>query len=174
MNEITKKNEEKELKISNKHFEILLKICLIIGIIVVSGFIIYYVLTPEPGSVNFGILNEDQEAGPYPTEASVNETIFFYVTVENYLNRDFTFRVEILKGDNNTIVTSSGSFNATSYFNTTKTTILHNQFWMSEMLNVSFSQPGAKQRIIIEFWEITSSGIEKYWDMVYLILTILP
>lgn len=173
MNEITKKNEKKELKISNKHFEILLKICLIIGIIIVSGFIIYYVFTPESGYVTFGILDENQETD-YPTEASINETIFFYVTVENYLNRDFTFRVEILKGDNNTIVTSSGSFNATSYFNTTKTTILHNQFWMSEMLNVSFSQPGADQRIIIEFWEIPSSGIEKYWEDLHLWLTILP
>ncbi len=171
MSENTKKNEKRDLKNSNKHFEKLLKICLIIGIIVVSGFIIYYILTPEPGYATFGILNENQEAGNYPTEASVNETISFYVTVENQLNREFSFRIEVLKGDNETVVTSSGSINATSYFNTTKTILLNKQFWMSEMLNISFSQPGANQTIIVELWEIKSE-IEEFYFILYLWLNI--
>ena len=80
-----------KLKMNNKYFEKLLKICLIFGILVISGFIIYVILTPEPGYVTFGILNENQEAGEYPTEASVNETISFYLTVENNLDRKFSF-----------------------------------------------------------------------------------
>ena len=167
--------ERNNLKKSYKQFGILLKISLIIGIIIVSGFIIYYILTPEPGYVTLGILNEYKKAENYPTEASVNETIFFYVTVGNYLNRDYSFRVEILKGDDNkTVVLPSGSINATSYFNTSKITLLHNQIWMSEMLNISFSQPGANQRIIVEIWEIENSGIEKHFDNLYLWLNILP
>ncbi|MCK4779609.1 MAG: DUF1616 domain-containing protein [Candidatus Lokiarchaeota archaeon] len=171
MNEINKKNEKKDLTTSNKHFENLLKICLIIGIVIVSGFIIYYILTPEPGYATLGILNEEQKAENYPTEAMVNETISFYVTVENKMEREFSFRIEILKGDNETIVNSSGSINALSYFNTTKTTLCYNQFWMSDMLNISFSQPGAKQRVIVELWEIKGE-IEVFYNNVYLWLNI--
>jgi uncharacterized membrane protein len=72
------------LKVSNNHFEKLLKISLILGIIVVSGFIIYFILTPEPGFITFGILNENQEAGNYQTEAAANETVSFFLTVGNF------------------------------------------------------------------------------------------
>lgn len=171
MKEINKKNEKENLKISNKIFENLLKICLIIGILVVSGFIIYYILTPEPGYVTFGILTKNLEAENYPTEATVNETISFYVTVDNKMERDFSFRIEVLKGDNETIVTSTGSINAISYYNTTKTTLMNNQFWMSEMLNISFSQPGANQRIIVELWEVQNE-VEKFYNNLYLWLNI--
>ncbi len=40
-------NEKNNLKKSYKQFGILLKISLIIGIVIISGFIIYYILTPE-------------------------------------------------------------------------------------------------------------------------------
>ncbi len=171
MNEKSK-NNEKDPNISNKHFEILLKVCLVIGIIIISGFIIYYIFTPEPGYVTVGILNEEQKAENYPTEELVNETISFYVTVENQMEREFSFRIEILKGGNETIVNSSGSFNALSYFNTTKTTLLHNQFWMSDRLNISFSQPGANQRIIVELWEIKNES-EIFYNNLYLWLNII-
>jgi uncharacterized membrane protein len=157
---------------SKKQFDILLKVCLIIGIIVVSGFIIFYVLTPEPGYITFGILNENQEAENYPTNATVGQNISFYVTIDNQMKREFSFRAEVLKGDNYTILTSSGSINATSYFNTTKITLLQNQFWISEMLNISFSQPGADQRIIVEIWEIPSFGTKKFFDILWLGLNI--
>ncbi|HEA71158.1 hypothetical protein LCGC14_1353530 [marine sediment metagenome] len=172
-NPAIKVDKDKNLT-SWKHFEALLKISLIIGIIIISGFIIYYVLTPEPGYITFGILNENQEAENYPTNATVGQNISFYITVENQMNREFSFRVEILKGDNKTVVSSSGSINATSYFNTTKISLLHNQFWMSEMLNISFSQPGDIQRIIVELWEIKNSGTEIFFNNLFIWLNILP
>jgi len=165
-------DEMRKNRQSKKQFDFLLKICLIIGIIVVSGFIIFYIIKPEPGYVHLGILNSEKKAENYPTNASVGQNISFYITVENQMKREFSFRAEILKGDNNTILTSSGSINATSYFNTTKITLSHNQFWISEILNVSFSQPGADQTIIVEIWEIPSSGMEKYFDMLWLRLNI--
>ena len=58
--------EEKERdKTSKKQFDLIVKICLVSGIIIISGFIIYYALTPEPGYITFGILNEDREAENY-------------------------------------------------------------------------------------------------------------
>ena len=172
MIERTKVDEKENNRQSKKQFEKLLKICLIIGIIVISGFIIYYIVTPEPGFVTLGILNSEKKAENYPTNATVGQNISFYVTVENQMNREFSFRVETLKGDNSTIVTSSGSINAKSYFNTTKITLLHNQFWISEVLNVSFSQSGAGRRIIVELWEMKGSGIEKYFTNLFFWLNI--
>jgi len=174
MNETTIKREKDNLRTSNEHFDKLLKICLILGIIIISGFIIYYVLTPEPGFVSLGILNSEKEAEDYPNNATVEQNISFYVTVENHMNRKFSFRIEILTGNKNTLVGSSCSINATSYYNTTKITLLDKEFWISNMLNVSFSLPGEDKRIFIELWQISSSGIEKCFSLVFLWLNILP
>lgn len=167
------KRQEKFENIRNrKQLGTIVKISIIIGILVVSGFIIYYILTPEPGFVIFGLLNKEKKAENYPTHAKVNETVSFYVYVENHFNRDFNFKVEILRGDNETILTSTGSIGAESYYNTSKVTLSNNQFWMSEMLNVSFSQPGANQSIIAELWEILSSGVDRFYNILYLWLNI--
>jgi uncharacterized membrane protein len=158
---------------NEKQFEKLVKISIIIGILVVTGFIIYYLLTPEPGFVVLGLLNEEKKAENYPTEVKVGENVSFYVSVENYMNRDFEFRVEILLGDNDTILSSTEpAKNASSYYNTTQVTLKHNEKWISEMLNVSFSQPGADQRIIIELWEIVNSITEKFYNNLWLWLNV--
>jgi len=149
-------------------FDKLVKISLIIGIIVISGFIIYYLLTPEPGYVTFGILNSDKKAEDYPTNATVGENISFYISVGNYLKRDFKFQVEILKGDNNTLLTSTGSVNATSYFNTSITSLNHKMHWTSEILNISFSQPGTNQILIAELKEIEIALKETFIEIIWL------
>ena len=161
-------------KINNNQFQKLVTIVLIIGIITASGFIIYYLLKPEPGFVVFGILNSEKKAENYPTSAKVGENISFYVTVNNQMNRDFSFRVKILKGNNKTELSSKGSFNATSFLNLTQVTLNHDQFWMSPKLNISFSIPGANQSIITELWEIPSPSVEKYFNILYLKLVIFP
>lgn len=171
MNEILKKNGEKDLKISNKHFEKLLKICLIIGILVVSGFIVFFILTPEPGFVRFGILNENQEAQSFPTEATVNETISFYLTVDNFLNRDFKFQIKIKKGNSYTIKSLTAPSNGTLDFSLGNFTLSHNGNWISEKLNVSFSEVGESQIIIAELWQIINE-IEEYNNVLWLQLNI--
>ncbi|MGB5911164.1 MAG: DUF1616 domain-containing protein [Promethearchaeia archaeon] len=169
------KNHEKSDVLANRRqFEKIVITSIIIGIIIVTGFIIYYLLTPEPGFVVFGLLNSERKAENYPTEASVGENISFYVSVENYLNMDFTFKVEILKGDNNTILSSTGYENATSYHNTTQTTKKHSEVWISEMLNVTFMDSGSNQIIIIVLWEIINSFNEKFYNILWLRLNIIP
>ena len=166
------KNHEHILS-NRKQFEKIVITSLIIGIIIVTGFIIYYLLTPEPGFVVFGLLNNQKKAENYPTEAKVGDNISFYVSVENYLNKDFTFRVEILKGDNNTILSSTEpAKNATSYYNTTQITLKHSETWISEMLNVTFYQTGINQPIIAELWELTDSYEERFYNNLWLRLNI--
>ena len=165
---IEKSNNSNKTNNEKNQFDKIVKISLIIGIVVISGFIIYYLLTPEPGYVTFGVLNSDKKAENYPTNATVGENISFYISVGNYLRRDFNFRIEILKGDNNTILTPSGSINASSYFNTSITSLSHKMQWMSEMLNISYSQPGYNQIMIAELKEIDTSLEETFIDILWL------
>ncbi len=170
MNEINTKDHLKDSKMSNKQFEIILKVCLIIGIIIVSGFIIYYIFTPEPGYVTFGILNENQEAENYPTKASVNETISFYLTVGNYLDRKFSFRFKIMKGNNDTNLSSSGS-NGTLYLTIGNFTLENNIEQIYGSYNISFSEIGENQIIIAELWQ-TKNTVEEFNNILWLRLNI--
>ena len=167
----SKDGKKKVLK-SYEEFDKILKILLIIGIIIVSGFIIYAVLTPKPGYWYLGILNSDKKAENYPTNAAVDENITFYISVGNYLNRDFSFHIEILKGNNDTVLGSSPSLNAASFVNSSTITLCHREVWISSAFNVSFSQAGTNQTIIAELWEIPSAGIRRFYDVVYVRLNI--
>ncbi len=171
MNDKIKEKTKEDLRISNKHFELIVKISLIIGIIIVSGFIIYFLFTPEEGYVTYGILNENKEAGDYQKEASVNETIFFYITVGNYLKRDFKFQIKILKGDNTTVKSPNIPSNGSIDFIIGNFTLHHNDNWISGKLNTSFSEIGQDQIIIAELWQIKNE-IEEYFDILWLQLNI--
>ena len=160
MNDIINMNKNGNLKASYKQFEILLKISLIIGIIIVSGFIIYYLLTPEPGYVTSGILNQDKKAENYPTKAKVNESIPFYITVGNYMNRDFLFQLKIKKGNNNTLIGQNIPSNGTLDFIIGNFSLIHKENWISERIDVSFSEPGENQRLIVEVWQIKNKDVE--------------
>jgi len=168
----TNNNDVKEInKSSKKEFDTILKICLIAGIIIISGFIIYEALKPEPGYVTFGILNKNQEAENYPTTASINESIFFYLTVENYLDRDFSYQIQIKKGDNMTTMNPTSGSDGVLNFTIGNFTLKKKQSWLSEKLNVSFSEVGENQIIIVELWQIKNIEV-KFYDILWLRLNI--
>lgn len=164
-------SEENNLKKSYKQFETILKISLIIGIVIVSGFIIFYILTPEPGYITFGLLNEDKKAENYPTSASVNETIFFYLNIGNYMNRDFSYQVKIKKGNNDTLMRSTFPSNGSLEYIIGNITLPNRGDWISEKLNISFSQIGNNRIIITELWQIKNNIIE-FYDILWLRLNI--
>jgi len=172
MFKMNSKEDKKKVINSYKEFDKILKTLLIIGIIIVTGFIIYTFLTPKPGYWYLGILNSDKKAENYPTNALVDENITFYISVGNYLNRDFSFHIEILKGNNDTMLDSSPSLNATSFVNSSTISLPHREVWISNAFNISFSQPGTNQIIIAELWEIPSVGIRRFYDVVFLRLNI--
>ncbi|MFW9818049.1 MAG: DUF1616 domain-containing protein [Candidatus Thorarchaeota archaeon] len=155
----------------NKHFEKLLRICLILGIIVVSGFIIYFILTPEPGFVGYSILNENKEAGNYPTEVATNETISFYLTVENRLDREFMFGFKIKKGNKDTSLSSNNPSNGTLYQTIGNFSLNPNEIQIYGEYNISFSEVGEEQIIIAELWQIKNE-IEEFFIVHYLRLNI--
>lgn len=159
------------LKDQNNHFEKLLKLCLIFGIIVVSGFVIYFILTPEPGFIAYSILNENQEAGNYPTKAAANETISFYLNVENHLDREFMFGFKIKKGNKDTLLSSNNPSNGTLYQTLGNFSLNPNEIQIYGEYNISFSEVGEDQIIIAELWQIKHE-IETFFIVHYLRLNI--
>jgi len=169
LNEIQNSNKSER---NYKEFDKFLKLLLIIGIIVISGFIVYAIFTPRPGYITFGLLNSEKKAENYPTVTATGENVTFYVSVANYLDQDFSFRLEILKGDNNTIIGPTPSVNSYSYLNLSTVNLRHGENWISSALNVSFSQPGNNQIIIAELWEMNGETIKKFWDVLTLRLNV--
>ena len=165
--------EKNDIKKSYQEFNKILTVLLIIGIIIISGFIIYAVLTPEPGYVNFGVLNSDRKAENYPKNATVGENVTFYASVGNYLNRDFSFRVEILTGNNETILSPyAPALNAISYMNSSIVELSHREKWISNAYNVLFLLSGYDQLIIVEFWENRDGSNDKYWEIFWMYLNV--
>lgn len=174
-----KEQEKVELKLENKQFQKLLKVSLLMGIIIVSGFIVYYIwyfnFSQEEDYVGFGVLNHRKEAEDYPTVAYVNQTVIFYVTVEwkaNVFSGDFTFKVRVYRGGNQTELSSDGSQNAERLYSTDKVTLKPNEEWESDELSVSFPQAGSNQIIIVELWEYTDDERE-FYDILWLRLKII-
>ncbi len=161
----------RDLKLSNKHFQKIVTACLLIGIITVFGFVIYYIMTPEEGFVIFGILNENQEAENYPTNATIGENVSFFINVENHMKRDFSFFIKILKGDNTTVLNESGGNGEEN--KTLGPFSLHDgQSWMSDKLNISFWDTEHNRKIIIfELWEGQEATV-KIFNILWLRLNI--
>ena len=172
MSRLNERQHSNKLERNYKEFDKILKLLLIIGIIVISGFIIYAIFTPRPGYITIGLLNSEKKAEDYTTITTTGENVTFYVSVANYLNRDFSFRLEILKGDNNTIFGPAPSVNSYSYVNLSTINLHHGENWISSSLNVSFSQPGDNQSIIVELWEMNGETIKKFWEILTLRLNV--
>lgn len=172
MNESNTSIDNSEIDLSEIQFQKLLRFSLILGIIIVSGFITYYILFPEEGYIGFGILNEDEKAEHYPTSAKVNQSISFYLTVENELDHDFTFKIIILQGDEDAKVRPEGSKGANKTLTTDKETLKPGDDWTSDKLTVKFSYNGTDQILIAELWKYNKDNSREFWDILWLRLDI--
>ena len=161
-----------ELDLSYIQFQKLLRFSLIFGIILVSGFITYYVLFPEEGYIGFGILNEDERAEDYPTSAKVNQTINFYITVENQLDHKITFKIIIFRGDEDTKLSPEGSKHANKTSTTDKESLKPGEDWISDKLSVSFAYNGTDQVLVVELWKYNEDNSREFWDILWLRLEI--
>ncbi len=141
------------------------KIVLIAGIIVISGAMVYTFTKPEEQDILFFILNDQKELKDYPTNSTVNENVSVYAFIENHLGYTENFSVRVYRGNSNITINDSvgvsENVNATYLFNYTYT-LENEESIVSEMINVSFSEAGPNQLIIIELWINTDNGWEYY------------
>jgi uncharacterized membrane protein len=168
----SKKGSNGELTSSYRQFDKLLRYALIIGIIIVSGFLLYYLLTPEPGYVSFGILNSEKEAGNYPVSVEVGDNVSFYLIVGNYLGRTFSFRIEVLKSNITEVSHPSNRLNTLSVFNTSIISLKNQKEWKSDQFNVSFNEAGVNRTIIAELWEVTDEVPGSFYTSLFLRLNV--
>lgn len=158
-------NREKlSLELSNKHFQKIVTVCLLIGIITIFGFIIYYVLTPEEGSISLGILNENQEAKNPQENLTFGKDVTFYISVVNHLKRDAEFKIYVLKGNSTTAnLLHHNESGAIVNYTISNIKIKDGEEWLSDPQNISFYELGENHMVIVELWEILSGGSEKFW-----------
>ena len=95
----------------------------------------------------------------------MNESIPFYITVGNYMNRVFSFQIKIKKGNNDTLMSPNIPSNDTLDIIIGNFTLIHKENWISERNNVSFSEPGENQKIIAEIWQIKNKVVDYYNDL---------
>ena len=152
------------LELSDKHFQKIVTTCLLIGIIIVSGFVFYYVLIPKEGTISFGVLDENKGVEDFPKNLTIGEDVTFYISVVNNLLRDAEFKIYVLKGDNDTdnryYHNESG---AEINYTISNIVIKNGNEWLSEPQNISFYELGENHMVIVELWEILSDDSEKYW-----------
>jgi uncharacterized membrane protein len=160
----SKEPEEANLK-SKLDFQKFITLLLIFGLIIVSSFIIYNIIKPKSGYITFGILNSEKSA-QFQKECLVGENVSLYVFIGNHLNQELNFRLEILKGDNNTYLALNQPTNGSSLLNITSH-ILNGLDWISNLINVSFTEQGTNKLIIAELWLIKADSTEYFYNSLY-------
>lgn len=160
----SKNNKKSILELGNKQFQKIVTACLLIGIIIVSGFVIYYAFTPKEGSISIGLLNENKVVDDFPENLTIGENITFYISIVNNLKRDAEFKIYVLKGnettDNRYYHNDSG---AELNYTLPPFIIKNGNEWLSEPQNMSFYELGENHMVIVELWEILSDDSEKFW-----------
>ena len=160
----SKNNKKLNLELSNKHFQKIVTTSLLIGIIITSGFIIYYFLIPKEGSISIGLLNENMVADDFPENLTIGENITFYISVVNNLKRDAEFKIYVLKGDNKTNnIYHYNDSGADLNYTISNIVIENGKEWLSDPQNISFYELGDNHMVIVELWEIFSDNTEKFW-----------
>lgn len=160
----SKEREDSKIKVI-LDFRKLLTLLLIFGIIIVSSFIIYNIIKPKSGYITFGILNSEKYAD-FQKECMVGENISLYVFIGNHLNRELNFRLEILRGNNNTYLASNQPTNGSSFLNISNN-IFNGVDWISNLINVSFTEPGINKLIIAELWLTRVDSTEYFYNSLY-------
>ncbi|TXT62534.1 MAG: hypothetical protein BAJALOKI1v1_910003 [Promethearchaeota archaeon] len=164
---VTSSQESEDVKKEFKHFGKILTVCLIAGIIIITGFTIYFLYTPESPYHTYTILNEDKRMELYPTNASRGQDISFYVGLGNYLEEDLLFTIRISKGDNTTILSPYGTLNGQYNYTATNFILGHEKLWFSDQLNLSFYETGSRI-IIAELYGITLESNHFIYNVAFL------
>jgi uncharacterized membrane protein len=133
------------------------RVILIVGIIIVSSFIIYDITRPNEQFVLFSVLNQDEQLGNYPTQLHIGESITFYFYIENHLQRTAEFNVRMYLGNETSIILpTTGIANASLIGNYTQT-LENNNNWTTNALSYTFDQVGV-QFIGLELYEKSTNG----------------
>ncbi|WP_457557734.1 DUF1616 domain-containing protein [Candidatus Harpocratesius sp.] len=131
------------------------RIVLVVGIICVSGAIIYTLTIPEEEDVLFFLLNENRVLRDYPTNVTQGEKIITYVFIQNLLGESHDFQIRCYRGKAETFIDPQIGVATNS-----NVTLIDNQNislgnkeeWISNQINITFPEVGSDQLVLYELW----------------------
>ena len=141
------------------------RVILIVGILGISGAIIYTLSLPEEEDLLFFLLNENQSMSDYPTNVTVNGSLTFYIYIHNMRLEDHEYQVNCYQGDlNGTIDPMKSVANNQDFVQiASQTTDLnYTQEWISNPFDIIFQEIGNDQRLVFELW-VNRDGV---WEFI--------
>jgi uncharacterized membrane protein len=143
-------DDSKESKDSNMEYTT--RAILILGILIVSGFIIYDVTKPSEEYVLFSVLNQDMELGDYPSHLIVGQKINFYFYVENHLAETTEFNVKIYIGNSSSSINPKLGISNAQFLGNYSKMVVEGENWTSSQIEYQFQTTGS-QFIGLELWQ---------------------
>ncbi|MFX0103184.1 MAG: DUF1616 domain-containing protein [Candidatus Hodarchaeota archaeon] len=125
---------------------------IIAALVIISAMIITHVVTYKPQRYSaIGLLNENHEAGPFPSNMSYNETLTVYFQVGNHEGESQRYKVNMYIGDQNTTIDPDTGVNA-PVNKTFQRIVEHGEIW-EENVVVTFDITNiGMKKIIFELW----------------------
>jgi uncharacterized membrane protein len=145
-----------------KHTQTVLTI-LMFAIIFTSGTLLVSVwfLPPVEYTPTIALLNENMQAGPYPTNVTQNTNITLNVEVYNYMGVTQYFYVRTKLANASTMPTTSTPSSAAIVLEHQRI-VAHGSRWVIP-IQLNMTQPGINYRLTFELWRYDPTADEVVW-----------
>ena len=149
-----------KLKRENKHREEkIILIAIVVAIIIVSGMLIYSLLTIKQEKISYiGLLDENKTTSDYPDVVYNNTPFYLWVDIGNYEGNLNLYMVNITLGDDNTIINKTSPSGSTALFLKNYIAILENEHTRMIHINLSIDLLKNNSRLIFELWTFNNIG----------------
>ncbi len=141
--------------ISDLSLEKITRIVLIVGIISVSGAIVYTLTSPKEDDILFFLLNEEQMLKDYPTNVTQGNKVIIHIFIQNLMHETKNFQIHIYRGYSDTYIDPEVSIISNPNVTSVKVqniVLANEEQWISDPIEVEFTEIGDNQLIICELW----------------------
>ena len=131
------------------------RVILIVGILGVSGAIIYTISQPEEEDLLFFLLNENQSMGNYPTNVSVDVPRTLYIYIQNMRLEDHEYLIKCYQSDSNGTIDPMQSVSNNQDFvqiASQSVDLNYTEEFISDPFDIIFQEPGNDQKLVFELW----------------------
>jgi uncharacterized membrane protein len=145
-------------EIEHKEEKIIL-LAIIIAIIIVSGMLIYSLLTIKEEKFSYiGLLDENKTTSDYPDVVYNSTPFYLWVDIGNYEGNLNLYMVNITLGNVNTTINKTNPSGSTALFLKNYLAILENENTRMIQINLSINLLQNNSRLIFELWIFNSIG----------------
>jgi uncharacterized membrane protein len=133
------------------------------GIVLASGTLLIsvWLLPPTEFTPSIALLNESMQAGPYPTNVTVNTNITLNIEVSNYMGVVQYFYVRMKLADETTMATATTPSTAPT-IQQFERLVANGGTWRFPV-TLNMTTPGINYRLTFELWHYDPSTDEIIW-----------